>query len=562
MILIIILIGSVDALGGPGFDPTGRSGDPRPDLLEEKPPGPAPRLLPPPPPPPRETKGKSPYLGVFVREIIISGSTAFSPGDFAEISAPYLNRELTNEDLEALRRAVTILYVNEGFINSGAVIPDQTVADGVLRLRVIEGELTGVEVEGSRWFKDSFIRDRLFLDVGAPLDIASIQRGVELLGRDPRVHRIDAELKPGAGLGQSVLKVNVEEKNPFKYWLGVNNYQSPTVGAPRGLITIAHDNPTGHGDRISLTHGRSEGLRHKIDFRWSFPFTARDATLVLGFRKNHFDVVEEPFEPLDVESESESWEITLTRPFFRNLTHTFAMGITLERSRNETFLLGRPFSFSPGAEDGESAVCASRFFLEWTRRTRRQVIAVRSRFSLGLDALGATIHDSDAPDGKFFSWLGQFQWAGILTPLDIQMLFRVDAQWSDEPLLPLEQIAVGGRYSVRGYRENQLVRDRAFIASLEARFPLIRDHRWADSLHLAPFVDYGHAENTDSPTPAPTSIGSVGVGLLWAATLIRSPVEMKSQLEIYWGYPLKKVDNPGGDLQDHGVCFQFAITNF
>ncbi len=563
VILIALFFSSVDARGGPGFDPTGRSGDRRPDLLEEKPQGPPPRLLlPPPPPPPREQKGKSPYLGVFVREIIISGNTVFSPDVFAEISAPYLNRELTNEDLEALRQAVTILYVNEGFINSGAVIPDQTVVDGVLRLRVIEGELTGVQVEGNRWFKDSFIRNRLALDVGPPLNIASIQRGVQLLGRDPRIQRVDAELKPGAGPGQSILKVNVEEKNPVRIWFGVNNYQSPTVGAPRGLVTIAHDNPTGYGDMMSLTYGRSEGLKHKIDFQWSFPFTTRDATLILGIRKNDFDVVEEPFEPLDIESESESWEITLMRPFFRTLTHTFSMGLTLERLHNKTFLLGEPYSFSPGAEDGESTVCALRFSQEWTHRAQRQVVAVRSRFSLGLDAFGATIHDSGAPDGEFISWLGQFQWARIITPLDIQVLFRVDAQWSDEPLLPLEQIAVGGRYSVRGYRENQLVRDSAFIASLEARIPLVQDKRWADFLHLTPFVDYGYAKNTDSPTPAPTSIRSVGLGLLWAATLIRSPVEMKSQFEIYWGYPLKKVDNPGDNLQDHGICFQLAINGF
>jgi len=52
-------------------------------------------------------------------------------------------------------------------------------------------------------------------------------------------------------------------------------------------------------------------------------------------------------------------------------------------------------------------------------------IAARSRFSVGTDALGGTIHGDPAiPDGQFFAWLGQFQWARRLDVLDIQTLFR------------------------------------------------------------------------------------------------------------------------------------------
>ena len=58
------------------------------------------------------------------REIRVSGSTVFSSKKIAEITAPYLNRELSSADLEALRRALTLLYINNGYINSGAVVPD------------------------------------------------------------------------------------------------------------------------------------------------------------------------------------------------------------------------------------------------------------------------------------------------------------------------------------------------------------------------------------------------------------------------------------------------------
>jgi len=48
-------------------------------------------------------------LAVFVREIRVTGSTVFSAEELAKVTAPYLNREVTSEDLEALRVALTLL---------------------------------------------------------------------------------------------------------------------------------------------------------------------------------------------------------------------------------------------------------------------------------------------------------------------------------------------------------------------------------------------------------------------------------------------------------------------
>jgi hemolysin activation/secretion protein len=244
------------------------------------------------------------------------------------------------------------------------------------------------------------------------------------------------------------------------------------------------------------------------------------------------------------------------------LRHEFALSVTGERLQSRTSLLGEGFEFSPGAEDGVATDTALRFTAEWLDRTQNQVIALRSRFSLGIDALGATIHDdSNLPDGRFLVWLGQVQWGRRLPFRDVQLLFRLDAQFTTDPLLPLEQIAVGGRFSVRGYRENTLVRDNGVIVSLEARIPLIQNVRWAEVLQVVPFADFGAGWNQHVPTPDPTRIGSIGLGLRWTATW-QTFVPLRTQVEVFWGYPLKKVDTEGGDLQDHGLHLQCVVAAF
>jgi hemolysin activation/secretion protein len=479
-----------------------------------------------------------------------------------EVTAPYANRELTDTDLESLRVALTVFYVKNGYINSGAIIPDQTIQDGVVTIHVIEGKLTAINVEGNRWFRSSYIQNRVRLGAGPPLNIYSLQERLQIIQQDERIQKLNAELKPDVRRGESVLQVQVQDEHPFKVWLDFNNYQSPTVGAERGTVTIANQNLTGYGDILSFSYGQSSGIKPIIDASYTLPFTAYDTTANLRYRKNDFTVVEAPFQNLNIDSKSDIFGITLRQPFYRTLNQEFALAFTGEYERQKTFLNGEPFSFSPGVVNGESSVTALRFSPEWLYRSATQVIAARSRFSLGISALGATNNPSGSPDSQFFAWLFQFQWARRLGQSDIQTVFRLDTQLSTVSLLPLEQIAVGGRYSVRGYRENQLITDQAVIASVEVRIPVFRNRPWADIVELVPFVDFGHAWNKDLPPPStPDTIASVGLGLRHEVT-IRYPFQWKPQFEIFWGVPLRKVNTPGGNLQDSGIHFRLVVAVF
>ena len=557
----------------PFGDPTGRSGEPRPLPQEPLRPDTAPsQILPPlPPPGPRDAL---PRVRVFVREINVVGSTVFTSRELAVVTAPYVDREVTSEDLETLRLALTRLYVDRGYINSGAVLPDQTIAEGVVTYHIIEGRLTGIDLAGARWLREGYYRRRLARAGGPPLSINELQEQLQLMLEDPRIERMNAALKPGISPGYSLLDVRVEERFPISVWLDVNNYQSPSVGAERGIVTIEHLSLTGNADVLTLRYGRSEGLDPLLDFRYAFPVTPLDTVLAFQYRRNDVAVIEEQFRELSIESESEIFSVSLRQPVYRRPGTVFALELIGERLSNETTLLGEPFSLEPGAEDGRMVVTALRTAQELVHRTSNQVVAARSRFSVGIDALGSVVHDFDnraergLPDSRFFTWLGQFQWVRRLDVFDavgvpgVQLLFRADLQLTDDSLPTLEQIAIGGRYSVRGYRENTFVRDNAFLASLEARIPLVTNRRWADYLQLAPFYDYGRGWNhRPLPDRAQLDISSIGIGLRWGLN-VRSPVIVRPQLEIYWGHPLRKVGTAGGDIQDEGLHFQLLMGFF
>jgi len=555
----------------PIFDPTLRSGEPRAPLKKEfKPPTPPPGLtLPPVPAPPEgDVQKELGQVRVFVNAIQVTGNTVFPDSEIKAVTTPYENRTLTTEDLERLRLALTLLYINNGYITSGAVIPDQDVKDGVIQIQIIEGMLSRIDVEGNNWFRRGYLSDRLMLGAGPPLKIEPLQERLQLLQRDPRLERINADLRPGDRRGESVLTVKVREARPWKVWLDFNNYQTPIVGAERGLITLAHQNVTGNGDPFSITYGGSRGVHPIIDTSYTLPLNRYDTTFTASYRRNEFLVVSDQFRALDLNSESEIFGFTLRHPVYRSLTDELAVAITGEHLYNKITsafdLPGQPFRFIPGSSDtGVSAVSALRFIQEYQHRTASSVIALRSRVSVGLDVLGATINSREAttaggvplPSGRFVSWLGQVQAVKRLDSLGgWQILGRLDLQLSNNRLFPLEQIPVGGRFSVRGYRENTLVRDNGFLASLESRIPLLKFASGEDMLQFAQFVDLGRAWLSRTSTPAPETLASVGLGIRWNV-LPRD----RARFELYWGVPLNHVSHPSGNLQDYGIHLQAVV---
>jgi len=524
-------------------------------------------------PPEGEAPKKPGGVQVFVRDIMVTGSTVFSDEEINQVTAPYKNRTLSTEDLERLRLALTLLYINKGYLTSGAIIPDQDVQAGVVAVHILEGVLTNIHVEGNRWFRSAYIHGRMELGSETPVRMEPLQDQLQILQQDRRIERINAELKPGDAPGQSELNVRVQDKQPFHAIMEVNNYQTPLVGEFKGVGTLVDDNLTGNGDPLSLSYGMSSGAFPIVDASYALPFNRYGTTFSPYYRRYDFKLIEEPFTPLNIKTNTEIIGMSLRQPVYKTVTDEVGLAIIGEHLFTQSFIFnGTPdqqtFNIFPGFQNGAATVSALRFAQDWTHRTIDTVFALSSRFSVGLNVLGATINaNPDTPDGQFFSWLGQQQAIKQFGDnlFGMQLLQRMGLQFTNSPLFPLEQVAVGGRYTVRGYREVTLLRDNVFLFSVETRFPL---WRWASGepmFQFAPFVDVGHGwnlgENRPSPvTPnsnLPDTLASIGTGLRWNIL----PKD-RAVFEVYWGYKIKDVPKAGNTLQDHGVHLGIVINLF
>ena len=317
----------------------------------------------------------------------------------------------------------------------------------------------------------------------------------------------------------------------------------------------------GFGDTISTETSVTEGL-WEIDGSYELPVNALGTTVGLFTDQSWSEVVESPFDDLDIESRSWTAGLSLRHPLLDTESQRLDLFGSAELRYSKSFLLGSGFSFTEGPENGEAKISVLRFGQEWSVQRQRQVFVARSIVSWGIGVLGATTHSQhDVPDGRYVSWLAQLQWAQRFEWLDTLFIARLDGQLSNQPLLGLEQLAMGGPTSVRGYRENTLVSDQGVVGSVELRFPVLRRGDGRPWLEIGPFVDAGYASDHErakpigdvgSPSRPPDTLVGVGV----AAHLTLTP---RTALELTWGDALKNVPTPEDyDLQDSGIYLRFT----
>jgi len=495
---------------------------------------------------------------IVLREVRLEGGAGLPKDELAAVYQPFLGYPVTLADLEEIRYRLTQRLVERGYVNSGAVLEDQTVADGSVRFRLIAGQLEDIQISGQGRLRAAYLRDRLRPRADRPFNRAELEERFQLLLEDPLIDNLQGTLWPGSAPGRAVLDLRVARARPWEFYLRTDNHRPPSTGAERAYFGGTLRNLTGYGDALDGYFGIDyQGASPEGELRYSLPLNGRDTRLWVRWSRNDSALIESPLADLDIESATQRIEVGLTQPLWNTLNRQLTLGVLLAWGENRTWLLDERFSFSPGVVEGEHRVSAVRFVQEYRQRAAGQAFSLRSVFSYGLEAFDATRHRGNEPDSRFFAWLGQGSYVRQLNDRDWRLIARGAVQLAGERLLPLEQLAIGGINTVRGYRENEQVNDSGYAATLELRVPLWRGAGFADlpqMLEAAFFGDVGAAWRHDEFS-AHDTLWSAGVGLNWL-------VAERFRAELYWAHPFEKpLPTATHNAQDDGLHFM-AQWNF
>ncbi len=508
---------------------------------------------------PPSARDEAPEAGqILVRNLSLVGSTIFSEADLAPLVEPYLGQPVSEAALQSLADAITERYLEQGYITSRAVLDPDSLPSGDIRINILEGSVESIEIEGLERLNAGYVRDRLWLAAGPPLNTGRLEDQLRLLRASPVIETIEASLRTGSSPVQSLLVVRVTEAKRLYNTFSADNYSPPSVGSERLGYTFSHINLTGYADELRFDYRRTTpGGSDTIDFLYRRPLNPMDGTLQVRTSVNWNRVILPPFDILNISGKSQLYELSYRQPLIKTPREELALsfGFTYQTGQTFTFAGPTPFGFGPGP-DGSTTTSVFKFGQDYLRRDPTGAWALRSQFSFGTGLFGATSNPDQIPDSHFRSWLVQAQRVQVINRNNF-LIAALDFQYATDPLLPSQQFVIGGGQSVRGFRQNVRAADNGLRFSVENRMTLSRDETGNSVLVLAPFLDLGmvwNAQGNPNSLPPEKFIAGIGLGMIWE-------VFPGLTVRFDYGYPIINLADRGRNAQDNGVYFS-AVYQF
>lgn len=274
---------------------------------------------------------------ITVERFDVIGSSVFNRKQLTAVVKEFINKPITFAELLQASEAISQLYRNEGYITSGAFIPaNQTfkVKGSVVTIQVIEGRLENIQVRGLKRLNPNYIRSRLEIATDKPLNVNRLLRALQLLQLNPLIGNISAELATGSTPGANVLDVRVTEAKTLSAQIAFDNNRSPSVGSFQRRIQLNQANLLGLGDGLNIAYTNTTGS-NDVEARYTLPINPHNGTLEFSYNYTTSDVIEKPFDILDIEGTSQDFSLTLRQPIVETPNEEFALGLTASRRESE-----------------------------------------------------------------------------------------------------------------------------------------------------------------------------------------------------------------------------------
>ena len=495
---------------------------------------------------------------IIIRRFKIVNNNVIASSQIQSVLKPYLFRPISFLELLEVQRVITELYVNRGYITTGAYIPPQTIVDRTVKIEIVEGKLDEIEIVGLKKLRPEYIRARVAIAAQPPLNQDRLLNALQLLQLDPLIKNISAELSQGINPGESFLKLKIEEADSFALKLDLNNRSSTSIGSLGTKITLGENNLTGFGDFLGASYIKTNGSESLSRLQYQVPLGARGSEISLSYSRNDSEIIIEPFQDLDLDSNNRSYQATFIQSLLQKPTQDIYFGFSFTHQNTRLSLKNRAFpELSRGSdEDGKTIISSLRFILEYNDRGQDRIFSARSQIALGIDAFNSTINNNELPDSKFLIWRGQLQYLKAISS-QTKILLRGEIQVADRPLFPQEQFNISGLESVRGYNEGRVTGDNGVFLSAEIQNTILHVPKWNLNLEIGSFADFGRIWNTDNfPLESNNTLAALGI-------LAQIAISDNFTARVDWGLPLIDDKLPQGDsLQDRGVYFSLNFKPF
>lgn len=451
-------------------------------------------------------------IRVTLSRITIESATVL-PGQVLQARADsYTGREITGKDILELASSLTAMYRNAGYILSLVVVPPQSLAEGTLTLRVIEGYIDRVNIQTAESVNPR-IAHKLAL-IGERITASRPIKGEVLehyllLANDLPGIELRSVLAPSKTPGAADLTLIASVKK-FEGFASVDNYGSRYLGPGQFTLGLVGNQWLGVNDQwrfVGVSSGNSEMAYAQLSY--SQVVTTEGLKLgaaVSRARTQPGDVLA----PFDVRGNADTVSLSASYPLFRTRNESLILRGAYDHSDVHTNVLGTRVI--------EDRIRALRLGISWRLLDRLDgQNALEVDFSQGMGGTQeADLLKSRAGAKGVFNKLSFDYERSQFLSSNVSFTVGAGGQWANTPLLSSEQYALGGRRFGRAYEPAEVVGERALVFRVEPRYIGASSTPGIRSWQVFGFYDIGKVWKVGSVTPGTPgsqSLASAGFGL-------------------------------------------------
>lgn len=444
-------------------------------------------------------------VAIFAGAITILGLQALLPADFADVIAGHVGKTLSPKQLASLATTIAERARSRGYMFASAWIEPQRLSNGVLTVRIDEGKVDEIRIEGAE--QPAVRRTLAPLISGKPARLDDVERRLLIAGDvdGVRIHK-SRFVREGR---KGILIVRVTQ-DKLAARIALSNEGTKPIGPEQLRLDVDVNALFSSDDAFTVTYSTTPVEPGELQFgraRYATRLSADGTELALVASGS----VARPgayLEPLDLESRSWFVGAELLRPLLRrrdaSLWLQAELGVRdLRQWRRSMKVRHDRIATARVSLYGYSDVAGGR-------------LRVSTTLSQGLGIFGATtLGDPLASrfdaDGTFTTLNAWSEWNTDLGGR-FSLRLAVQSQLASQPLLITEEAGIGGTSFLRGYDWSERSGDQGAMALVELRYLWNQPLDFARRAQLYAFLDGGQVGNFNNGFGS-GSLASTGGGV-------------------------------------------------
>ena len=450
-----------------------------------------------------------------VHEYRVLGNTVLANRDIETALYPLLGDHKTLADVEVARAALEKLYHDRGYGTVFVDIPEQQVDAAIVRLKVTEGRLDEVHINGARYFSERKIMAGVPAATrGQVPNLPALQRQLTEVNAQIPDRSVMPILKAGSSPGAVDLALKVSDHLPFHGSIELNNQYTPDTRPLRASVALSYANLFQRFDSAALQYQvapQDVSQVNVVALNYAWGAALGEVHPSVYFINSNSNVPTVGTIGVLGKGQIIGTRFALPLTDAPGMPYSLTLGADYKHFRESIALAGSPALNTPISYTNLSLGYSG----YWSSPSTFGSLNATANFGPRGVPNSSSAFANKRYRGQANYFYVKIDGSFVLhLPKEYQVILRADGQVAVEPLITNESFGITGADGVRGYLEAEALADSGYKAGLQFQTPPIH---WGKTplADLFVFYDVGRTEPIDPlpGQPGPTRLRSVGAGL-------------------------------------------------